>query len=223
MTTNLKKLSQIFLSAGAIQYVIISSIAMLFYPGGSNADPIGGPYTVGYDFFGNYFSDLGRTIAINGMPNPIASILYYIANLIYALCLIPFFLTISSEFPMKKRGKGAGIAASIFGIIAGLGTFTYAVTPSNLYPVFHNIGVGFGYSGTFLAILMLGIAMHRYKENLKQEGLILIILAIVFFITLTLGPILNTVFTTMLMQKTSKYLTMIIFTAEGILWFKRSK
>ncbi len=221
MVKQLKKLARIFLSAGAIQYVVVTAIAMLFYPGGSHADPTGGPYTPGYDFFGNYFSDLGRSIAINGTINPIASVLYHVANVVYALSLIPFFLTIASEFPTKKQGKGAGIAAAIFGVIAGLGTLTYAVTPSDLLPVYHNLGVYFGYLGTFFAILMIGIASVRQNKDLKRDGFALIILAMVFFITLVLGISINTVFMNMLMQKTGKYLTMSIFTVEGILWYGR--
>ena len=216
----IKTYSRWFLSIGAVQYVLLTTIAMLFYPGGSNADPIGGPYTEGYTFFGNYFSDLGRTLAINGMVNPIASALYYIANILYALSLIPFFLTIASEFSGKGQGKGAGKAAAVFGLIAGLGTLTYAITPSDLLPMAHNLGVAFGYLGTFFAILFLGLAMRKKGDEMKPEGTVLMILAGIFLVTLVIGGVLVTVFMTMLMQKTGKYLTMAIFIIEGYRWKK---
>ncbi len=223
MASSLKKLARIFLSVGTIQYVVVTAIAMFFYPGGSNADPSGGPYTVGYDFFGNYFSDLGRTIAINGAANPIASLLYYIANVVYGASLIPFFLTIAPEFSIKKQGKGAGLATAIFGTIAGLGTLLYALAPSDTMGDLHGIGVALGYFGSFLAMLFLGIASMKSGEELKREGLILIISAIVFLISLLIGGLWGTVFMTMFMQKFGKYLTMLVFAIEGMKWLKRLK
>ena len=40
---------------GCIQFVVLTVIAMVFYPGGTHGDPT----TKGYSFFRNFFSDLG--------------------------------------------------------------------------------------------------------------------------------------------------------------------
>nr|MDO8119047.1 hypothetical protein [Candidatus Sigynarchaeota archaeon] len=64
-----KRISTIGLIAGGIQFLILSSISMLTYPGGTKYDPT----TIGYLFWNNMFSDLGRIVAHNGVINSIAS------------------------------------------------------------------------------------------------------------------------------------------------------
>jgi hypothetical protein len=201
-----------FLALGSVQYIILTTIAMFFYPGGSNSDPKGGPYTAGYTFFENYFSDLGREIAINGISNMIASKLYLIATLVYGLSLIPFFLTIPQEFSDDSHGKKYVKQASIFGIIAGLGTILYAIAPLDTMGAFHSVGVVFGYIGTFTAILMLGKAIQKREKSIIIEGKLLVYCGIILYVTLIIALIFNDiVIIVMIMQKLGKYLSMLIW------------
>lgn len=69
------KLISIFLMIGPIQLVILTFVAMLFYPGGTGVDPT----ILGNSFFSNYFSDLGGTVSHSGTDNTISMIFFAIA------------------------------------------------------------------------------------------------------------------------------------------------
>ncbi|MCP4762886.1 MAG: DUF998 domain-containing protein [archaeon] len=200
---------------GCIQYIVITGIAMLFYSGGSHTDP----NTVGYTFFGNYFSDLGLSIAINGELNIISSVLYIFATVFYGCSLIPFSLLLGSVLSGEGKKNVFGRFGLIFGCIAGFGTFLYGITPDSAG--LHNLGVMIGYLGTFLMYLLFGIALLKDDTYSKSHGLLFLIAAIIYFVTLIIGFILEgNVFMTMLCQKSGKYLTMAVMIIEGILMNK---
>ena len=50
-------------SLGVIQFIILTLLAVIFYPGG-------------FDFYSQYFSELGATLARNGEINGISSSLF---------------------------------------------------------------------------------------------------------------------------------------------------
>ena len=74
--------------AGIILYLVLIVIAMFTYPGGTKDDIS----IVGYSFWGNTFSDLGRVTAWNGDPNPISMTLFSFAYGIRAITIIFFYL-----------------------------------------------------------------------------------------------------------------------------------
>ena len=63
--------SRRFLAAAinAILFFILSSLAMLAYPGGTATDTT----RPGYSFLTNFFSDLGRTRSLSNQPNPVGN------------------------------------------------------------------------------------------------------------------------------------------------------
>ena len=54
---------------GCGQFIFLTVIAMLIYPGGTRSDPD----APGYTFFHNFFSELGFTVTRSGAPNPVAA------------------------------------------------------------------------------------------------------------------------------------------------------
>lgn len=66
-----------------ISFLILTTIAMLVYPGGIESDPT----TVGYLFFTNFFSDLGRIIAFSGTSNLASRSLFVTALTIEGISL----------------------------------------------------------------------------------------------------------------------------------------
>ena len=210
----IKKNGYIIGAIGGIQYIVITAIAMFIYPGGSQSDP----NAEGYTFFGNYFSDLGHSVAINGQVNTISQILYILATAVYGVSLIIFSFKAVTSFKEKGKGKIAGKISLVSGILAGIGTLTYALTPADLVPMAHNAGVAFGYLGTFLLYIFIGIAIVKAKEFPIRNGYLFIFTGILYFITLIVGGMFSgNVFITMLMQKSGKYLTMIVLVIEGFL------
>ena len=68
----------------SVQFLLLTAIAMLVYPGGAVFEPNARCYL----FFGNFFSDLGATITPSGLPNLASHVLFAIALGSVGLALI---------------------------------------------------------------------------------------------------------------------------------------
>jgi hypothetical membrane protein len=135
---------------GCIQSLIFTTIAMFFYPGGTFNDPS----TIGYSFWSNLFSDLGRTVAHSLDSNLISSLIYNSSLFIMGALLIPYFIGMLLQFKERKDGKGFIIAGSIIGIPIAISFIGASLTPADL---FYNIHVSFGFFafGTTLPLVIL--------------------------------------------------------------------
>jgi hypothetical protein len=111
-----------------VQFVVLSAIAMLLYPGGSRADPASGRYS----FFNNFFSDLGLTTAINGAPNTASMILFIIGLTVAGLGLVLFFVTAPQFFQRERFLRVLSALGSLFGALSGLCFIGVAWSPANL-------------------------------------------------------------------------------------------
>ena len=74
---------------GILVFVIFNTIAMLFYPGGTYLDSS----TEGYQFFYNFFSNLGEWTARNGEINTFSASLFNSSLIIFALSYFLFFIS----------------------------------------------------------------------------------------------------------------------------------
>ena len=111
----------------AIQFFILTTLAMWLYPGGT----IHHPEYESYDFLYNYFSDLGRTRTFDGASNIICHLLFKTALGISGICLILFFVALPSLF--KSNGSKALILiASFLGILSGICYLGIANVPYNV-------------------------------------------------------------------------------------------
>tara|TARA_B100000029_G_scaffold516811_1_gene634795 strand:+ start:5277 stop:5969 length:693 start_codon:yes stop_codon:yes gene_type:complete len=99
-----------------VLFVLLISIAMMIYPGGTYRDPS----TESYIFIENFLSDLGRWSAWNQEKNFYSSLLFSFAFLIVGLVFSIFFWILPSLFLKEnfhlatKIGSGAGIISGIF-------------------------------------------------------------------------------------------------------------
>ena len=78
-------ISQGYLGIGL--FLVFTTVAMIMYPGGTIHDSS----TVGYQFFYNFFSNLGEWTARNGEPNKISAYLFNSALMILALSYFVFY------------------------------------------------------------------------------------------------------------------------------------
>ena len=101
---------------GGLQFIFVTFIAMYFYPDG-------------YSFTEDYFSHLGTTVNIKtGSPNDISRFLFVLACIITGICLIPFWIVISTLFTASKLMKSLSSFGTLLGIIScpflmGIGIF----------------------------------------------------------------------------------------------------
>ena len=77
-----------------IQFIILTVIAMLIYPGGTQTDPS----SEGYSFWRNFFSELGMTVTESGASNPIGAVLFFAALTGAGMALILFFVAVLQFF-----------------------------------------------------------------------------------------------------------------------------
>jgi hypothetical protein len=133
---------------GCVQFVILTFIAMIFYPGGTHADPT----TKGYSFFRNFFSDLGLTETISGDPKFASFLLFTVAMVLAGAALAIFFIAFPKFFSFSPSGKWFSIFGSIAGTISGL-AFIGVALPGNLYLQLHTLSVQIAFLAFFVAVL----------------------------------------------------------------------
>ena len=131
-----------------IGFVLLNILAMFIYPGGTlhNAE------TVGYSFFNNFLSDLGRflswsanadIIEMNGLkyiPIPIirhnffSSLLFNSSMMITGIVLSMFFINLRTIFNLRRGFLyWLSIIGTITGIAGGYSMVGVGLTPSDLY------------------------------------------------------------------------------------------
>jgi hypothetical protein len=163
---------------GVIQFFILTFLATFLYPGG-------------YDYFGYYFSDLGAVTARNGDPNFISRILFFVALILLALILVPFWLTIRSLFTESNRGKILGKIGSILGMVSspfliGVALFPFD-TKLNLHILATLVFVLLFVSATLLYSISI-ILNKNYPRYFGVIGFILFVIPIVSFTVSFMDP-----------------------------------
>lgn len=156
-----------------IQFLILSTVSALIYPGG-------------YDYFRNYFSELGRVIALNGENNPISSILFTLSMIIASVTLIPFWVGLPILFlsyltsPLQRLLNGF---ASGFGLLSVPFQIAVALFPIDTQPILHGLAAQGFFILSSIAILVYSLTMyisHHYSNVLAITGFIIFFLVGLF-------------------------------------------
>ncbi len=137
-----------FLGAfGGIQFILITIIAQIIYPGG-------------YSFTENYFSELGWTISVvNGQPTPITLALFITTCTIATICIVSFLLSMRTVFIEKKSTKYISTLGTIFSLVAAPCLSLLAYFPPNLYMDQHMLATRLFFMLTGLTIIVYSIAI----------------------------------------------------------------
>lgn len=142
---------------GAIQFIIITIIAMIFYPGG-------------YLFFEYTFSYLGTTLAENGASNLISRTLFIIACTIAAVLLDPFWIAMPTQFSEKKSTKYLSLLASLCGLVSSPFLIFLAVIPGDIDFGGHILATNVFFLLFAAAIIIDSIAILLSKEYQNIYG-----------------------------------------------------
>jgi len=177
---NWKQKSFILAIFGCVQALIFTTIAMFFYTGGTFNDP----NTVGYSFWGNLFSDLGRLTAHSGESNLISSLIYNISLSLMGILLAFYFTGMLRSFNEIERGKKFIYAGSIIGIPISLSFIGASLTPADL---FYGIHVSFGifvFTFTLPLIILYTFGIYINEDYPNIYALIYLALGVILFIFL---------------------------------------
>jgi len=127
--TNWRKWALIFSLIGILQFIVLTSVAMLFYTGGTYVDP----EAPGYSFWANYLSDLGRTKAHSGKDNTISRLLFNAALIVGGITTIFFALAMPYFFTETRIERWFCKIGSLFLIMMGISTIGLVFVPWDLY------------------------------------------------------------------------------------------
>lgn len=180
-----------WVAAGCVQFVILTLVAMLFYPGGTTTDPT----TRGYSFFTNFFSELGLTRAHSGGPNTISFILFFVALTLAGAGLALFFVVFRSFFVQSRTGKVLSAIGTLFGVISGICFIGVAWAPANLQLVLHGQFVMWAFEAFPVAVILYAIVILLHKSYPKRFAVVFLAFAallVLYLVLLMHGPAFGT-------------------------------
>lgn len=165
---------QVFLYVfyGCGLFVLLTVIAMFTYPGGTYTDGT----TVGYNFFHNFFSDLGRVNAPNGQPNTVSMILFFTALTITGVGLVFFFIAFRQFF--KTSQTWGSLLGTIIGVASGLCFVGIACVPYDLNLDVHYQLVFWAFRTFLFAVGIYAYVIFRQDVYPRRYGWIFVAFAV---------------------------------------------
>lgn len=176
-----------FLLGSCIAFLVLLSIGMLFYPGGTLLDHS----TKGYGFFANFISELGRWRSFTGETQWVSFTCFEIALLMQSACMFFFNGYFLTHTESKRLSPGAHYTALVFGSLFPVMLAGIALTPCDLYLPYHMFFVRVG----FAMLLPLSIAYtilirkHHMLPNKYGNVMLSIVVAIgLYLVMIFFGP-----------------------------------
>jgi hypothetical protein len=182
-----RQLAYIGAISGCIEFFVLTICAMVVYPGSTHTDYI----TIGYNFWQNFFSDLGGTATPSGASNPIASVLFFIALTSIGILFIPFLAALPGIFSKSRVARYIGFIGSAIGMYSAICYVGIAFTPWNLAITGHIFFVQNAFVSIVPVALCYAIAMILEKGFPKQYPVIFIIFSailVAYVVLLFSGP-----------------------------------
>ena len=177
----------LFTMFGCAQFVLLTFVAMFFYPGGTYVDPA----ARGYSFFHNFFSDLGRTRVLSGASNTVSAALFMIALTLAGLGLASFFLAMPRFFRRSPLPRWLSRLGSAAGLVSGLSFVGVAWAPVNLAGGLHRLLVQVAFLAFFIAVLFYIAAILRtgaYPNRYAWVFGLFVLLLAAYLVLLFFGP-----------------------------------
>ena len=217
ISINWKKFASLFIIFGPVQYVIFTIIAMIFYAGGTIVNPL----SLGYYFWGNFFSDLGRVTALSGASNVISFTIFTITALILSFSFIPFAFALPTFFKNDKKQYLAARIGSITCLISIFFLIATILTPWDIFSTTHLMFANlFNITGA-IGVIFFAVAV-LYNKNYPNIYAftygVLLIIAIVYTVVLVVLPKSITpegLIIQASMQKISQYSFLFCFLIQG--------
>ncbi|MEM6964469.1 MAG: hypothetical protein AAF573_06865 [Bacteroidota bacterium] len=170
----IKKLLILIGILGAIQFLVLTTYAMWLYPGGT----IHNASLDSYDFWMNYFSDLGRTHTFDRTPNWACHYLFKTSITISGICIVLFFSTLVSFFAAPFT-KFLAVVATFFGMAAGVFYVALAWLPYDVYFYEHRYAVQVGFVAFLLMSMFYAAAVFQEKKYPNRYGWTFIIFMLI--------------------------------------------
>ena len=173
---------------GIFIFIIFNTVAMFLYPGGTYLDST----SEGYNFFYNFFSNLGEWTARNGEVNTISATLFNSSLVIFALSYFSFFISfLKLEVKYIKSNwlrlfLVASISVSILSFI-----FISVFSAEETSKFWHLVFVKIAFRTLFIhAILQtyVVIKIPKFDQFISFTSLGFTILLFLFLMIMDFGP-----------------------------------
>jgi hypothetical membrane protein len=178
------------LLAAAVLFLVLTTAAMVAYPGGARY----APHSDGYRFFENFFSDLGATKTYSGRSNTVAHVFFLVALTCVGLAMIGFATTWRTVADRRGEGRRFGDVAQVAGIVSGIGFVGVAVTPWDRVLDAHNlfVQVAFGILLVFIVCLLALQVRNAWPSGYVGLNVVYLIVLALYVLVLFAGPGLDT-------------------------------
>jgi hypothetical protein len=165
-----------YIYIGCGLFVLLTVAAMFTYPGGLYT----GELTTQYEFFRNFFSDLGRITVEDGRPNTTSAILFFLALSIAGLGLIFFFIAFRQFFMTDRTAKIVSLIGTLMGVASGIFFIGIAGAPYDLFLDIHYQFVFWAFRTFLVAVSIYAFLIFRQDIYPRRYGWIFV--AFAFFL-----------------------------------------
>ena len=157
---------------------MLNIMAMVFYKGGNihNAE------FIGYSFFNNFLSDLGRVISHSGKFNFHSCLCFNMAMLIAGFTLSMFFYITPTLFNKQSKFLTtlSGLA-SLFGVLGSLCMIGVGFTPADLFFKPHVMFAHWLFRFFFLSSLFIAGCIYLSKDFQNKYAMGYVIFSLIIF------------------------------------------
>jgi hypothetical protein len=177
----------VFTLVGCVQYVILTVLGMLVYTGGTYTDS----NSVGYNFFENYFSDIGRTVSHSGTSNTLGFVLFVVAMTVGGIAIVAFFWATIGQFQEPPLLKAMSIVGSVIGGFAGIAFIVVALVPADIDIGMHRLFMYISFGSILASAFIYTIAMisrDKYRNNYQLTYVLFTAAAALYMLLLFFGP-----------------------------------
>lgn len=181
MTTTWQKRSYALGIFGAIQFILLTLLAMLVYPGGTLHEP----NLEQYSFLYNFFSDLGRTVTFDQNSNWLTHWIFKTTLTLGGVCLMVFFVALPQLFT-RPSSKALAQLTMVFGVLAGISYIGIGQVPWNVNYWGHRFYVRVGFLAFLAMTLFYTLAILVDKNYPKRYAAAMGVFAIVLAIQITI-------------------------------------
>lgn len=170
--TTARRSSAVLLFA-ALQFVVLTGIAMQLYPG--------------YRFSAHFFSDLGATRTWAGAPNHASAAVFAITVAIVGIAMVVFAGAWRDYAFSRGRGERVGRASHVCGTISGVAFFGVACAPMNVVLDLHNllVVIAFGMLLAFAACMTAVWWKNDAPRAVLIAGSVYLLVLVGFFAAVT--------------------------------------
>lgn len=166
--TTARRSSAVLLFA-ALQFVVLTGIAMQLYPG--------------YQFSAHFFSDLGATWTWAGAPNHASAVVFAITVAVVGIAMVGFAGAWRDYAFSRGRGERIGRTSQLCGTISGIAFFGVACAPMNVVLDLHNllVVIAFGMLLAFAASMTAVWWKNDAPRGVLIAGSAYLLVLIAFF------------------------------------------